>query len=407
MLEWIGLSPKPMRGSSTERIATGERPSAEFWALKDVSFEIKRGEVIGLIGSNGAGKSTLLKLLSRITEPTSGRADIYGRVGSLLEVGTGFHHDLTGRENVFLNGAFLGMSQRDIRRCFDEIVAFAEIDGFIDTPVKRYSSGMYVRLAFSVAAHLESEILIVDEVLAVGDAAFQQKSLKKMQSLVNDDGRTVLLVTHNAAAMTSLCDKAIYLVDGQTGPVEDAVVSLRKYNNDTDGLVSELCHAWTGDVGDENLRLRRTSIQALEPGGRFSVSSDLEICLEVEILRPSKNVVMGFRLFSEYGHELAFVLYDDGALPPAPVLPPGKWNIRWTIPRYTLATGRYAIGFTLGVHMIKAVALNTAGSLRFSLSRASDYATRFVPSDRPGVTSIFRPMWRVTTQSSSRTTEEQ
>jgi homopolymeric O-antigen transport system ATP-binding protein len=184
------------------------------WALKDVSFEVKQGEVVGIIGRNGAGKSTLLKILSRITEPTSGRAELYGRVGSLLEVGTGFHPELTGRENIYLSGAMLGMMKREINRKFDEIVAFAEIEKFIDTPVKRYSSGMYVRLAFGVAAHLEPEILIIDEVLAVGDAAFQKKCLRKMGDVAGE-GRTVLFVSHNMAAIQGLCSRACLLSDGQ------------------------------------------------------------------------------------------------------------------------------------------------------------------------------------------------
>ncbi len=186
----------------------------EFWALKDVSFEIKQGDRVGIIGRNGAGKSTLLKVLSRITEPTSGSIRIKGRVASLLEVGTGFHPELTGRENIFLNGAILGMSKVEIQRKFDEIVDFAEVEKFLDTPVKRYSSGMYVRLAFAVAAHLEPEILIVDEVLAVGDAQFQNKCLGKMEE-VGKDGRTVLFVSHNMATINSLCEKTIWLSNGQ------------------------------------------------------------------------------------------------------------------------------------------------------------------------------------------------
>src|SRR5882724_6157049 len=174
--------------------------SEDFWALKDVSFEVKRGEVVGIIGRNGAGKTTLLKILSRITEPTEGRVTLRGRVASLLEVGTGFHPELTGRENIFLNGAILGMREREIRKKFDEIVAFAEVERFLDTPVKRYSSGMYVRLAFAVAAHLEPEILVVDEVLAVGDAEFQRKCLGKMES-VSRSGRTILFVSHNMSAI--------------------------------------------------------------------------------------------------------------------------------------------------------------------------------------------------------------
>jgi lipopolysaccharide transport system ATP-binding protein len=185
-----------------------------FWALKNVDFEISEGEAVGIIGRNGAGKSTLLKILSRITEPTEGKVKLRGRVASLLEVGTGFHQELTGRENIFLNGAILGMKQREIRRKFDEIVAFADVEKFLDTPVKRYSSGMYVRLAFAVAAHLEPEILIVDEVLAVGDAEFQKKCLGKMDEVSRRDGRTVLFVSHNVGAITTLCPRAIWLDQG-------------------------------------------------------------------------------------------------------------------------------------------------------------------------------------------------
>lgn len=186
----------------------------EFWALKDVSFEIKRGEAVGIIGRNGAGKSTLLKILSRITEPTTGYIEMNGRVASLLEVGTGFHPELTGRENVFLNGAILGMSRVEIKRKFDEIVDFSGVEKFLDTPVKRYSSGMYVRLAFAVAAHLEPEILVVDEVLAVGDAEFQKKCLGKMNEVSKNEGRTVLFVSHNMGAVQTLCKKAIFLQNG-------------------------------------------------------------------------------------------------------------------------------------------------------------------------------------------------
>ncbi|MDF1594353.1 MAG: ABC transporter ATP-binding protein [Desulfobacterales bacterium] len=204
----------------------------EFWALKDVSFEVKQGEVIGIIGRNGAGKTTLLKILSRITEPTTGRFRIKGRVSSLLEVGTGFHPELTGRENIFLNGAILGMGKAEIKRKFDEIVTFAEIEKFLDTPVKRYSSGMYVRLAFAVAAHLEPEILIVDEVLAVGDAQFQKKCLGKMGDVAKE-GRTVLFVSHNMAALKSLCEKAIWLNGGtviENGYAEDVVSNYLQNN---------------------------------------------------------------------------------------------------------------------------------------------------------------------------------
>src|SRR3989449_5542367 len=220
-----GVLSAPFRG--VHSYLSGQRPSEchhesddVIWALKDVSFDVKYGEVIGVIGRNGAGKSTLLKILSRITKPTEGCAEIHGRVGSLMEVGTGFHPDLTGRENIYLNGAILGITKRDIGRKFDEIVAFAELDKFIDTPVKHYSTGMYMRLAFAVAAHLESEILLVDEVLAVGDAAFQKKCMGKMRE-VGQGGRTILFVSHNMSAITRLCPRAILLDGGrviQDGP---------------------------------------------------------------------------------------------------------------------------------------------------------------------------------------------
>ncbi|MBA4385883.1 MAG: hypothetical protein C0410_14185, partial [Anaerolinea sp.] len=215
-----------------------------FWALQDVSFEIKQGEAVGIIGRNGAGKSTLLKILSRITKPTTGRVELFGRVGSLLEVGTGFHPELTGRDNIFLNGAILGMSRQEIMRKFDEIVAFAEIDKFLDTPVKFYSSGMYVRLAFAVAAHLEPEILVVDEVLAVGDAEFQKKCLGKMKGVVSG-GRTVLFVSHNMSAITQLCTESLVLNAGKVlfkGDVNSGIQSYLKYGAERKGDI--LQHAF-------------------------------------------------------------------------------------------------------------------------------------------------------------------
>ena len=201
----------------------------DFWALKDVSFEIRRGERVGIIGRNGAGKSTLLKILSRITEPTTGRVEIRGRVASLLEVGSGFHPELTGRENIFLNGAILGMTRREIRSKFDEIVDFAEVEKFLDTPVKRYSSGMYVRLAFAVAAHLEPEILIVDEVLAVGDASFQKKCLGKMEDVADRDGRTVMFVSHQMAAISKLCERCLLLKSGRLEKSGNTLAVLNEY----------------------------------------------------------------------------------------------------------------------------------------------------------------------------------
>ena len=224
--------------SKTPNVAQAEE---EFWALKDINFEINQGDKIGIIGRNGAGKSTLLKVLSRITEPTSGKIHINGRIASLLEVGTGFHPELTGRENIFLNGAILGMSRQEIRKKFDEIVAFAEVEKFLDTPVKRYSSGMYVRLAFAVAAHLESEILIVDEVLAVGDQDFQKKCLGKMDD-VSKAGRTILFVSHNFSAIQRLCNKSILLDKGAVICFDSTLSTMELYysSRDTESLSDNL-----------------------------------------------------------------------------------------------------------------------------------------------------------------------
>jgi lipopolysaccharide transport system ATP-binding protein len=254
----------------------------EFWALKDVSFEIKQGESVGIIGRNGAGKSTLLKILSRITEPTKGKIKITGRVASLLEVGTGFHPELTGRENIFLNGAILGMTRAEINRKFDEIVAFAEVEKFLDTPVKRFSSGMYVRLAFAVAAHLEPEILVVDEVLAVGDAAFQKKSLGKMGEVAKE-GRTVLFVSHNMAAVSRLCSSAIFFDCGAVraiGPTRETVQAYLSEVNSRAGiaLINRIDRKGSG-------KIRFLSIKVHDRDGREvnSVQCGQEIDLSIKL----------------------------------------------------------------------------------------------------------------------------
>jgi lipopolysaccharide transport system ATP-binding protein len=245
----------------------GAGQAEELWALKEVSFTVQAGEVLGVIGRNGAGKSTLLKILSRITKPTSGRVALRGRVGSLLEVGTGFHPELSGRENIYLNGAMLGMHRREVTRKFDEIVAFAEIDRFLDTPVKRYSSGMYTRLAFAVAAHLEPEVLIVDEVLAVGDTAFQKKCLGKMQE-VSRQGRTVLFVSHNMMAVKSLCDRAILIERGQVA-IDGAVDSVvNRY------LTAGTAMARTGQIPEDAPRLRDLPSEARFRSVRLTDSSN-------------------------------------------------------------------------------------------------------------------------------------
>jgi lipopolysaccharide transport system ATP-binding protein len=266
---------------------------AEFWALRNVSFQIKQGEVVGIVGRNGAGKSTLLKLLSRITVPTEGRIRIDGRIASLLEVGTGFHQELTGRENIFLNGAILGMTRAEIVRKFDEIVAFSEIEEFLDTPVKRYSSGMYVRLAFAVAAHLEPEILIVDEVLAVGDAAFQKKCLGKMGSFAQS-GRTVLFVSHNVEAIRTLCQRGIWLKDGGLHKDGKAEEILEDYFNSTSNDLSFSC-----TNPDYGLIIQKVVLKndRGEESGKFRPGEDLivEISYNAEKLVEQPYIVLGVR----------------------------------------------------------------------------------------------------------------
>jgi len=275
----------------------------EMWALKDISFDVKHGEVIGIIGHNGAGKSTLLKVLSRITEPTTGYADIYGRVGALLEVGTGFHSELTGRENVYLNGAILGMSRQVIDRKFDEIVDFSGVEKFIDTPVKHYSSGMGLRLGFAVAAHLEPEILIVDEVLAVGDAEFQKKCIGKMSDVAGE-GRTVIFVSHNMAAVDNLCDRGILLSHGniiyqgtQTSTISYYLADLESSSQKTN-LANILDHQGSGSVRIKNIRIKDSNgqpISVIPSGDDISINLDFESPEYKDV----QNVRVGIRIYSE------------------------------------------------------------------------------------------------------------
>jgi lipopolysaccharide transport system ATP-binding protein len=269
----------------------------EFWALKDVSFDVKQGEVIGIIGRNGAGKSTLLKILSRVTEPTEGRVVLRGRVASLLEVGTGFHPELTGRENIFLNGAILGMTRREIARKFDEIVGFAEIEKFLDTPVKRYSSGMYVRLAFAVAAHLEPEILIVDEVLAVGDAEFQKKCLGKMDEVSRQEGRTVLFVSHNLAAVAEMAHRALLLdsgsvaVDGSVGAALSAYLSRGS---------KEAGYARPYDNRHISPHISRIELLTSDPNGVHRFNEPLAIKFWIRHPRPMINGSFCFQIINQF-----------------------------------------------------------------------------------------------------------
>lgn len=320
-----------------------------FWALKDVSFEVGAGEVVGIIGRNGAGKSTLLKLLARITEPTAGRIEIHGRVASLLEVGTGFHPELTGRENIYLNGAILGMPRRGIQRNFDEIVAFAEVEKFIDTPVKRYSSGMYLRLAFAVAAHLEPEILIVDEVLAVGDAAFQKKCMGKMDQVAKT-GRTVLFVSHNLGSLANLCPRAILLVQGQKrgeGPSSQIISEYIAMGREENG--EQVWHDKLTAPGNEKIRLRAVRvISAGETTADVDIQNEIKIEVEFWNLKPHQRVGTSIHLYDSMGVGVlasanmpsATLVKDDWFDQPHPV---GLYRAICTLPGNFLNEGRYSI----------------------------------------------------------------
>jgi len=316
----------------------------EFWALRDINFEVQQGEVVGLIGRNGAGKSTLLKVLSRITEPTTGRIHLRGRVSSLLEVGTGFHPELTGRENIFLNGAVLGMARTEIKSKFDEIVAFAEIEKFLDTPVKRYSSGMYVRLAFAVAAHLEPEILIVDEVLAVGDANFQKKCLGKMSS-VSTEGRTILFVSHNMAAVSRLCTRAVLLQDGRTvmnGPVPTVVEAYLAASNIT-RRTWENPKEKSDDSPGRIVSVRVLSLDGDEAGALvFHEGVKIEVCYE--IFRPIEDLFAMFRIADSSGNVI-FPSWDtDKAAEQGRVRHPGQYVAECIVPAGLLKPGHYLVG---------------------------------------------------------------
>jgi homopolymeric O-antigen transport system ATP-binding protein len=310
----------------------------EFWALKDVNFEVKRGEVLGIIGRNGAGKSTLLKILSRVTEPTEGRVVLRGRVASLLEVGTGFHQELTGRENIFLNGAILGMTRREIARKFDEIVAFAEVEKFLDTPVKRYSSGMYVRLAFAVAAHLEPEILIVDEVLAVGDAEFQKKCLGKMDEVSRREGRTVLFVSHNMGAVAELASRAI-LLDGGCIVLDGAIskVVSTYLSNDLD----QAMYISPRDEHDEAPHIARVEVLTSTAPRVQGADKPLGIKVWIRHLKPFVRGCLGVQIINQF-QVSAIALY---AYPPNCVIgqEPGTTVVQFHVPKLRLNVGFFRL----------------------------------------------------------------
>jgi lipopolysaccharide transport system ATP-binding protein len=380
------------------------------WALRDVSFEIERGEVVGIIGCNGAGKSTLLKILSRITEPTEGYAEIRGRVGSLLEVGTGFHQELTGRENIFLNGAILGMKRTEIDRKFDEIVAFAEVERFIDTPVKHYSSGMYLRLAFAVAAHLEPEILLVDEVLAVGDASFQKKCLNKMQD-VGQQGRTVLFVSHSMPAITRLCERAILLGQGKVLADDSASRVVGLYLNSGLGTTAE--REWpdlSKAPGDDVVRLCAVRVRTEE--GKVTDVVDIRrpvaLVMEYQVLQPGYKLMIYYRVLNEEGIEV-FAPIDNDPTWRQRCRPVGCYTSTAWIPGNFLSEGTLFVGAAIRTldpmirrfHAHDAVAFQVVDKMEGDSARVDhagglggvvrpllEWETQYSPNGREGIAAL-------------------
>lgn len=366
-----------------------QKTTEDFWALNDVSFEINKGDKVGIIGRNGAGKSTLLKVLSRITEPTTGKIHINGRIASLLEVGTGFHPELTGRENIYLNGAILGMGRKEIKAKFDEIVAFAEIEKFLDTPVKRYSSGMYVRLAFSVAAHLEPEILVVDEVLAVGDAAFQKKCLGKMND-VSENGRTIIFVSHNIAAISILCEKAILLEGGRLSMFDKTDKVLEAYRESTKKhhqlfSIAELIEQLPNDktlkiLGIELIQAKRPVSTIIENG------KDLYVRLVYEVKEPTTDL----RIFLDYKDENGVLLFrtfcnTQSSYRESEI---GKYISEMIIPKDFLAPKEYFISIRAGVYKKRYILPPDALTIPISVKQTGSYNIAYAEENIQGILAI-------------------
>jgi len=368
-------------GKRDESLAKGE-----FWALKDVSFKVDKGEAIGIIGPNGAGKSTLLKILSQITPPTSGEAILRGRVGSLLEVGTGFHQELTGRENVYLNGAILGMKRAEINKKFDEIVDFSGIEKFLDTPVKHYSSGMYMRLAFSVAAHLDSEILIVDEVLAVGDVEFQKKCLGKMDEVANKEGRTVIFVSHNMAAIRGLCHKAILMEGGREILVDETNRVVSRY---LDGIIGENSFSFTPKV-DRSIPFQISNLKVTDKSGRtkggFSMFEDIYLHVGYIVRENLTGSIAAFTLKRD-GLPLLVSFDTDLDQKKFTQRQKGAFESQIIIPGNLLKPGVYSIDFSTGFS--HGNILNRAdNAINFEVRNDADSTHYSFDKDRKGLISL-------------------
>ena len=378
-----------LRGRSNPLLKIGEkdhgnRDGEELWALRNVSFNVGQGEVLGIIGRNGAGKSTLLKILSRVTAPTSGRVKVKGRIASLLEVGTGFHPELTGRENIYLNGAILGMSKADIARRFNEIIGFAGVEKFIDTPVKRYSSGMYVRLAFAVAAHLEPEILVVDEVLAVGDAEFQRKCLGKMND-VAEQGRTVLLVSHNMLSVKALCKDSIWMDKGQIVKIGRSDQIVDEYlTQDSENIVQNLFD--DSVTGDGTVRLLSYEISGDEDGA-VHTNGKLKISISIESDNLIQYPACGIGFYSEKGALLSSINTVELGKSMSPI-PPGRSTILISMDSVPYLPGRYVGSFWI-MNPQRHIYANADRKLILTIDQSTVYGTSHI-DDRWG--SVYIPV---------------
>lgn len=362
----------------------GSSTDNRIWALRDISLEIQQGEAVGIIGRNGAGKSTLLKILSHITNPTEGRVEIFGRVGSLLEVGTGFHPELTGRENIYLNGAILGMKRAEIERKFDEIVAFAETEKFLDTPVKHYSTGMYMRLAFAVAAHLEPEILIVDEVLAVGDAEFQKKCLGKMGDVAKE-GRTVLFVSHNMGAIKRLCSRAIYLENGHNRFEGDTAKAIQKYK----GEIQDNRVAIFGPDRSKFIRISQIGIFPAQGPIRddLDTADGLIIRIVYDVNRPTSGAHVFIRIHMDDGETLLATGDADTAPERLGIRNPGRYFCEILIPPRILGAGRYSITWSAGIPFLENFDVEFH-AIKFLLVDQKGQRGNFIHRERPGILAL-------------------
>lgn len=354
----------------------------EFWALKNISFEVKAGEVVGVIGPNGAGKSTLLKILTGITDPTTGKAVIKGRIGSLLEVGTGFHPELSGRENIFLNGAILGMRKKEIQKKFDDIVSFAEVEKYIDMPIKRYSSGMQVRLAFAVAAHLEPEILLVDEVLAVGDAAFQKKCLGKMEEVTSKSGRTILFVSHNLDAIQRLCNRTILLHKGEIFAQGDTNTVINTYLRQGAQINAKIEFPL-----DKNKKIQITEIAILDQEKKYSarlpINGKMFVKIKYNVLKPTNNVLISISFYNQ--NELLLFSAESDTFKKLRNFTAGKYETTVEIPAFLFNTGQYSFNVNICTDMenldcksdiiFEILNTNNANKLISGLNRGGKMAT--------------------------------